>query len=216
MLNVTSLTAVATLALILGVAVPSAAQSQDPSEQQNLFVDTQSDQWKAMIFGGRLSEHEIAGIINPTKPPSYTRANFVGLALSREVYRWKGFSIDLEGGIGYQFAPSSDNNSTGHVWGAAYLRYNDFPWNHIVHTSVAGSVGLNYVNRITRFETDETTSGQPQKLLHYFSPEIAFSLPERRDLELVLRIHHRSSAKGVFGCGGCGSNIPTIGLRKAF
>ena len=38
------------------------------------------------------------------------------------------------------------DNSAAHVWGATYFRYDDFPWNHLVHTSMAISVGLNYIS----------------------------------------------------------------------
>ena len=78
------------------------------------------------------------------------------------------------------------------------------------------STGLNYTFNRLHFERTEHSFEGTRKLLHYFSPEITFSPPDQRDLQFVLRIHHRSSASGLFGCRKCGSNTVTIGLRKKF
>ena len=61
--------------------------------------------WGLMIFGGRLTENELADIIIPKsdKGSRWTDTYFIGGALSKEVYRWEGFSVELEGGLGYQF-----------------------------------------------------------------------------------------------------------------
>ncbi|MDD9908959.1 MAG: hypothetical protein OXR62_04630 [Ahrensia sp.] len=177
--------------------------------------------WAVMIFGGQLTENELADIIIPKsdKGSRFTDTSFIGGALSKEIFRYEGLSVELEGGLGYQFGDFQGvDNSAAHVWGAAYFRYDDFPWNHIVHTSVAGSIGLNYISDRTALENDQTKGGDGRtvKVLHYFSPEITFSHPDYLQHELVFRVHHRSSASGVFGCNGCGSNIVTVGYRHRF
>jgi len=178
------------------------------------FNGTGDGKWATTLFVGQLTENELAEIVFP-QDVTFTSTTFVGAALSRELYRWKGFSIEAEGGLGYQFGGGSDE-SAGHVWGALYGRYDAFPWNHVVHTSVAGSIGLSYITQQTAFENSETNDGDTKQLLHYFSPEITFALPDHRDKELVLRLHHRSGANGAFGCDGCGSNIISFGFRKRF
>lgn len=203
-------------AIMFAVAVP-ASGSDDLSSP--FFSGEGDGKWAAMIFGGQLTENELADIIvpDPDRGARFTDTSFIGAALSREIYRWHGFSVELEGGAGYQFGDFRGvDNSSGQVWGAAYFRYDYFPWNHLIHTSVAGSVGLNYAFRETAFENYETKVGTTEKILHYFSPEIAFSLPDRREHELVIRLHHRSSANGAFGCDGCGSNFVTLGYRHRF
>ncbi len=177
--------------------------------------------WAVMIFGGRLTENELADIIIPKsdKGSRWTDTYFIGGALSKEVFRWEGFSVELEGGLGYQFGDFQNvDNSAAHVWGATYFRYDDFPWNHFVHTSMAISVGLNYISDETALENDQTKGGdgRTEKLLHYLSPEITFAHPDSLEHEVVVRLHHRSSADGVFGCKGCGSNIVTLGYRYRF
>ena len=168
--------------------------------------------WAATVFLGILSEGELADIIIPDPNVGFEDTGFVGFALSREIARWHGFSIELEGGLGGQFG----DNATGQVWAASYLRYDRFPWDDYIHTSIAASVGVNYAFRNTAFEIAETTEGSAKKLLHYFSPEVTFALPDRKENELVFRVHHRSSFAGAFGCDGCGSNVVTVGFRKRF
>jgi len=175
--------------------------------------------WAVMIFGGQLTENELADIIIPKsdRGSRFTDTSFIGATLSKEVYRWEGLSVELEGGLGYQFGDFNGlDNDAAQVWGAAYFRYDDFPWNHFIHTSMAVSVGLNLISEKTAFENDETKDGDTVKILHYFSPEITFSLPDKLEHEVVVRLHHRSGANGVFGCGGCGSNFVTLGYRYRF
>ena len=178
------------------------------------FDGTGDGKWAATIFAGQLTENELSEIIIP-RGITFTDTSFVGGALSREIYRWNGFSVEAEAGVGVQFGGGSGQNA-GHFWGALYGRYNDFPWNDYVKTSVAISVGLNYMTAETDFENSETSDGNTEKLLHYLSPEVTFALPENENQEFVVRLHHRSSADGFFGCQGCGSNIVLFGFRHRF
>ena len=69
--------------------------------------------WSLMIFGGQLSENELADIIIPDSSVGarWTDTSFIGAALSKEVYRWNGFSVELEGGLGYQFGGLSESGT---------------------------------------------------------------------------------------------------------
>ena len=64
-------------------------------------------------------------------------------------------------------------------------------------------------------ETDFGAKDVPDEaiLQHYLSPEIAFSLPEHPENELVLRLHHRSSSYYHFWDVITGSNVIAVGLR---
>ena len=207
--------------LISGVATAADAPLKQPQgELSSPYFDGKPDRglWSVMIFGGQLTENELADIIIPTEGSNFTDTSFIGAALSKEVWRWKGFSIEAEGGIGYQFGDfRGQDNSAFQAWGALYGRYDAFPWNHIIHTSIAGSIGLNYISDKTVFENNEVPgNGRTKNILHYFSPEIAFALPDNLNRELVFRLHHRSGASGAFGCDGCGSNFVTVGYRHRF
>ena len=193
-----------TALVLLAFAGAGSARAQE--------IETGDGKWAATVFLGVLSRGELADIIVPDFDKGFEDTGFIGGALSREVARWRGLSIELEGGAGAQFG----DNATGQVWAASYLRYDRFPWDRYIHTSIATSIGVNYAFNRTDFEIAETTQGRSQKLLHYFSPEITFALPEARENELVFRVHHRSSFAGAFGCDGCGSNVVTVGFRKRF
>ncbi|WP_050786153.1 hypothetical protein [Ahrensia sp. R2A130] len=204
-------------------AADAARADADPVPQGDLsspYFDNKPDRglWSVMIFGGQLTENELSDIVVPTEGANFTDTSFIGAALNKEVWRWKGFSVEAEGGIGYQFGDfRGQDNSSFQAWGALYGRYDAFPWNHIIHTSIAGSIGLNYTSEKTAFENFETPgAGQTKNILHYFSPEIAFSLPSDLNKEVVFRLHHRSGASGAFGCDGCGSNFVTVGYRHRF
>ncbi|MTI45216.1 hypothetical protein JM93_01401 [Roseibium hamelinense] len=143
---------------------------------------------------------------------AYEDAAFLGGAVGYELYRNSLFSVELEAGTG---ALIGDSNGP-QVWGALYGRWNSFPWNDTVKTSIALSTGVNYTFKRMQFEVDNAAPDQNRKLLHYFSPEVTFALPDHPDTELVFRVHHRSAVFGLFNCSRCGSDTPTVGLRHRF
>lgn len=114
----------------------------------------------------------------------------VGAASYNVVRFLRHFTLEAEIGLGHRFGTGAND-----TWVAAYVRYDNFPWNHIIRTTVAASVGLNYIDKYPVSESYDPTKPRAH-LLHYFSPEITFALPNRPEHELVMRIHHRS---GVFG-----------------
>jgi hypothetical protein len=133
---------------------------------------------------------------------------FTGIALSREVARFhEAFSIEIEIGAGGRFGSDYD---AAEAWLAAFLRYDRFPWNDVVRTTVAVSTGVNVISHLP---PDEVGEDDNSRLLHYFSPEITFALPDHPNNELVLRWHHRSGVFGTFGGVRGGSNVVALGLR---
>ncbi len=127
-------------------------------------------------------------------------------------------SAELEAGIGQRFG---DMHAT-EIWGALYLRWHAFPWNEFIYTTVAISTGVNYATKIDDRERRRDDYGEGAHVLHYLSPEITFALPDNKQLELVLRYHHRSGGgaiwgdSAVFGGVGGGANFATIGVRYRF
>jgi hypothetical protein len=53
-------------------------------------------------------------------------------------------------------------------------------------------------------------------VMHFYSPEITFSLPKHLDKQLVVRLHHRSGAYGVVSGAFSGATYLTVGLRSWF
>lgn len=192
-------------ALIAFCMAPTNSFAEDPG----------GPKWGVMLFGGQMSERSFIQTINPTVKRERTDIFFTGVGISRKIWGNRFFDVELEGGLGFQFADGSAND-TAQVWGAAYLRYKYFPWNKFIHTTVAINTGLNYFVKKVPFEIHPTKGGGTSNLMHYLAPEITFSLPQRKDWELVFRLHHRSAIFGLMGCDNCGSNIVAVGVRKRF
>lgn len=137
-------------------------------------------------------------------------AVIVGAASYNVVRFLRHFTFEAEVGLGHRFGVGATEG-----WVAAYIRYDNFPWNHIIRTTVAASVGVNYISRLPRSERDEP--GEPTShLLHYFSPEITFALPDKPEHELVMRIHHRSGIFGLMNGVHGGADAFVVGYRYRF
>jgi hypothetical protein len=148
-------------------------------------------------------------------------SGLVGAALSRRVLSIEHqnygrlFSLEVEAGIGQRFGDLTETE----FWGALYGRWHAFPWNRWVSTTVGLSTGVNWATGIPNFEVARSGNGQGSQLLHYLSPEITFALPDHPSHELVLRFHHRSGGRGVFGDNalfnntGGGAQYGTIGCE---
>lgn len=93
-------------------------------------------------------------------------------------------------------------------------RWTNFPWNRFVTTSFAIGEGISYATSIPSLE--KKSSPDTKRLLNYLLLEATFALPEHPCLQLVLRIHHRSGAFGLYHAGNTGSNNIGLGLRYLF
>ena len=165
------------------------------------------------VYGGLVSDNSMTKLLL-TPWDSEVEGDIPWLGISASQRLWSlghGFTVELEAGTGYRFG----SEKTGEVWSALFLRYDDFPWNDHIYTTLAASTGVNLASRISPLERGkggENTS----KLLHYLAPEVTFADPRDKDLELVIRLHHRSGVFGLFDGASSGSNIATIGIRRHF
>lgn len=169
-----------------------------------------------MLFGGQMSKNAFGRTLSPFSAQKRLDIFLVAAAANKKLYKGTYFDIEAEAGVGYQFSDSLPGNDSPQIWGAAYLRYKYFPWNKFVYTTVAINTGVSYSFNETAFEAFEGRADGTRKLLHYLAPEITFSLPDRRDWELVFRLHHRSGIYGILGCSSCGTNVVSVGVRKHF
>ena len=171
------------------------------------------------VFGGvsvgDSSFHELLIDYDNIDTDEVGEGGFVGAAMSRQLVRfWGYFWLEAEAGAGFRFESERDYYSP-EAWGAIYLRYDGFPWNDVLRTSVGISTGLNLVADIPPSETNYGTKSIPDEavLQHYLSPEIAFSWPDKPEDELFIRIHHRSTGYGLFWDTSTGSNVVSVGVR---
>jgi hypothetical protein len=120
-------------------------------------------------------------------------------------------TVDAEAGAAYRFGFEDE----GEFWGSLYLRYDGFPWNDWIYTTAAINTGWSILTDTSEFERHRS-DGQSSLVLHYFAPEITFADPDNKDVELVIRLHHRSGIFGLVDDVSGGSTFITTGIRVRF
>ena len=177
-----------------------------------------------MVFGGVASETNFAQIIYS---PWTIELNDIGVVGTSYAHRFGTMNNLLGGGLGHfgdDFTIEGEvgtsvrfgDESLGEAWTALYLRYDGLPWNDTVYTTVGINTGLSLLTEISGFEEGRDNAGKSSVLLHYLGPEFTFADPENKDLELVLRLHHRSGVFGLFDGVVSGSTFLSAGIRLRF
>ncbi|MBN2428274.1 MAG: hypothetical protein JXK94_08060 [Deltaproteobacteria bacterium] len=94
------------------------------------------------------------------------------------------------------------------------LRWEPFFWDEWLETSAAFGMGLSYAT--SKPEVEIENDGDSSQLLVYWMIELAIvPFAGRPELELLTRLHHRSTGYGLFAHKG-GSNALAVGLRYRF
>jgi hypothetical protein len=198
--------------------VPAANDPVRPAALPSWFAPdplTNDPQWGVLVFGGvSAGRSPLIKLMAMPWTGSYGNDYFVGTALSHRVFQLAPhWLIEAEAGAGYRFKQADSPEA----WIGLFLRYDGFPWNNVVYTTVAINTGLSYVEQVSELEKAAGASrGNPNgsNLLHYLAPEITFASPENRNLELVFRYHHRSGIFGTINGMWGGSNVTTFGIRQ--
>lgn len=94
------------------------------------------------------------------------------------------------------------------------FRWTDMPWDDYLTTSFAFGIGVSYDSGYASVEKNE--EDDTKRLLAFLMLESAFSMPSYPNWQLVLRIHHRSGAFGLFRAGNTGTNNVGLGIRYLF
>jgi hypothetical protein len=89
------------------------------------------------------------------------------------------------------------------------LRWNRFPWSHLVASSAAFGLGLSYATELPPVEVE--LEGESREWLVYWVMELTAG-PTDAPWSVSLRLHHRSVAYGLMGDEG-GMNALGLGLR---
>jgi len=162
------------------------------------------------LYGARLSYnnwHEFFSEQSLNFADSY----LVAVTLSKTLKRWPyNLSTEAEGQIVKHFK-RQDHWEFNLIETIRWSRiFGDF----LPETSIAFGLGLSETSE--KPEVEMENDGETARLLVYWMTELALapckSVP---DLELILRIHHRSTAFGLLANDG-GSNALAAGLRYRF
>ena len=178
-----------------------------------------------MVFGGVATETNFAEAIYE---PWTIKLNDIGVLGASYSHRFGTVNELLGGGglghLGDDFTIEGEigtsvrfgDESLGEGWAALYVRYDGLPWNDTVYTTIGVNTGLSYLTDISEFERGRDSEGKASELLHYMGPELTFADPENKNLELVLRYHHRSGVFGLFDGVVSGSTFLSAGIRIRF
>lgn len=149
----------------------------------------------------------------------YLDSSLTAVTFSRRVASFGNVAqFEVEAGVAKRFGILRE----AELWGAIYARWTWFPWNDIIKTSIATSTGVSYATGHDEVERIRSNNGgRGSLLMHYFSPEVTFALPSLPDLELLLRIHHRSGGVDygmgpMFRHSAGGAHYTAVGLRYRF
>ncbi len=171
-----------------------------------------------MVFAGKSVNSNVQDIFFKAISPTawdYGAGGIVGATFTRRIATvFHAFDIEAEIGAAKRFGDQHE----GEFWGAMYVRFTAFPWNNFIYTTLGLSTGVNYATGISDFEKAHSGLNPPEgtQIQHYFSPELTFALPDRRERQLVLRLHHRSGAYGIVSGAASGSTYLSVGLRAWF
>ncbi|MEW5770719.1 MAG: hypothetical protein AB1831_10200 [Pseudomonadota bacterium] len=161
------------------------------------------------VYAGRLTNGDWIESFGPNT--HFIDSDLVVAALGRTVARSHegALTYELEGQIGKH--SGLQDHWEYNLLGA--VRWHRLPWSGRLHSSVAAGLGLSYATEVPAAEAT-LINGASEKLLAYWHLELTLG-PPRADWQATLRLHHRSTAYGLFGDDG-GSNAITLGVRYAF
>lgn len=202
-------------ALCLTLAGPSAAQAAP----ELYWINPTEPCWgdcRFHVYGGVFVRTGLTTVVKEVRTPFQWRYDddYIGAAaVSRPVLEIGKFAqVETELGVGQRFGEQDETE----IWGAVYLRQKKFPWNRWVVTTAAINTGINYATDISAKEVQRSGNLKGSKLLHYLAPEITFAHPDNPDVQLILRLHHRSGGYGLISDTKGGAQYATVGVRIPF
>lgn len=172
--------------------------------------------WAVTLFSGAYTNRTV-GVALFNIPGSLERNYMHGMAVSRNLTSfWNDWlSVEAEGMLAHHHGRHKEGRQSYQEYVAAlFLRYNHFPWNDYLNTSIAIGEGLSWASRAPKRE--EQVRGDSQRLLNYLAFELELALPRYPRFSLVYRLHHRSGIFGLFGGVKGASDYYLIGLRYRF
>ncbi len=173
-------------------------------------LEPDSGEWSVFGYGAQWSANNIGAIL---RGETEFRASYLAVAGgSRTLYGY-GRSLRLE--LEANAAAHTGLQHHSELNTALLVRWNRFPWDRLVNTSVAFGLGPSYAFRTP--EVERHPRRPASRLLVFMPVEITFALPHDHNprRELLLRIHHRSGAFGVVS-DARGSNFVSAGFRYRF
>lgn len=188
--------------LSLGLPVAGASSSDGPSPEP--WTDWYGALYASQWVGGQGST-SLSGLTdyNALQDSFLLTAN-VGRQIG---HPFESLYVDAEGQLG-QHVGEQDHQE---VVGVLVARWESFPWDHELDTSLSVGEGLSWASErpVKERQEDDNTA----QLLNYVLFEVAASPGEKRRWEGYLRVHHRSGVFGTFSDVYGASNFIGLGIR---
>ncbi len=160
------------------------------------------------IFGGWMTDNNWEDVFTPWDL-EFRDTALAGIAGSRRFWRYDdNISFEIEGQIVRYFGDQENWEFNLPI----IVRWETFPWNDVIDTSVAFGLGPSYATEVPKEEV--AMDGDSQRWLVYWVFELALGVPET-DWSGIFRLHHRSGAFGIVADEG-GTNVLAVGLKRRF
>lgn len=164
--------------------------------------------WGFTLYTARLSEDRLDDTL--LFQAALENSQVWVAAISKEKWRPnRHIVVGLEGQLAKHAGPVQ------HHWeinGLGTLRWVTFPWDRHIDTSAAVGLGLSYATDLPKFEVQD--NGTSNQWLAYMLVELTAILPSIPKWQLVVRVHHRSAAFGLFEDNlKSGSNAVGVGIK---
>ena len=162
------------------------------------------------VYGGIMTTNHWEDVFIDTLDLDFEDSYFVVIALARKIGGYKDkLSFEVEGQVVKHF----DYMDHWEFNGAIIGRWEKFPWDDTIDTSLAFGIGPSYATEEPQVEIDNNS--ETSKFLIYWMIELALGLPEKPRTAFILRLHHRSDAWGLMNEDG-GSNGIGCGIKYRF
>jgi len=161
------------------------------------------------LYWGRMTTNPWEEVLIPGDVHFYP-SSLIALTLARTIgTTGKLLSYEAEGQVVRHYGRQDHWEFNG----LGVVRWEPFWWDRLLDTSLAFGLGASYGTR--RPAVELAKSGETERLLAYWMLELALAQPDRPQLALIFRLHHRSGAYGLFADEGA-STAPVIGLKYRF
>jgi hypothetical protein len=162
------------------------------------------------IYAGIMTTNHWEDVFIDTLDLDFENSYFLALSLARKIGGYQDkLSFEVEG----QVVKHLDYMDHWEFNGLFTGRWDKFPWDDTIDTSLAFGIGPSYATEKPQVEIDNNS--ETSKFLIYWMIEIALGLPEYEQTALILRLHHRSDAWGLINEDG-GSNGIGLGVKYRF
>lgn len=171
--------------------------------------DSTQPEYAVSLYGGALTDEDWHRSI--TGQADFVDSQLLVAAVQRNVWgsSENNWSLGVEANMAKHFGTQEHWEFNLPVFTA---NWHAFPWQETLNQSVGFGMGPSVTTQRPR--TEEELNPSSRHVMLYWHLETSFALPDS-PWAVLFRLHHRSTAYGVFGDEG-GSNALTTGLRYKF